>query len=627
MKKILLILLLCTGINAGATVWYISTTGNDATGSGTIAAPWRTLVKATTTVTTPGDIIHVYPGTYLEATRCNLAAGVSLKGDGPTSIIQGNFNTAFTEILWLESATEGTAGNQTIHDLTFDGRSQTTDWGVRINARTNVEVYNCTFKDFQSQGLMVWGRTDANFQAAPTVYATGNKVHDCIFTNTSAADFIYGRGALHVAGQDGMLIYNNTMTQNTRPAGQDGYLIKMVDFNNGVKIYNNTITKSPYPYATPSYATNYWDFAIEIGDIEGGEIYNNTIQGSIDANRIVKGAYPYGLYIHGNTIGFNSLPTYEQFGCVLEYGVEDAIIDSNTFKNVGQVVMFTPRENSIISNCRFTRNLCYSLGRVGGWPEGIIQMQTGGGVNWYTLSDFKVQNNTFICATGGNGMGYGLSISNSQSITNLRYENNVLQGISGNTIIANTATPINTVNERNNCYFNNASNSPLWLSGSPTNYTSSGNITSNPNLNGSYQPTGAPLVDAGIITGLPYNGAAPDIGFFETGGAPGNLPPTANAGTNQALPAGTTSATLTGSGSDADGTVTGYSWVKLSGPSCTITTPENAATSVTGLTAGTYIFQLTTTDNNGATGTDTVTITVAAAGGAVEIKYYRKLNF
>lgn len=71
--------------------------------------------------------------------------------------------------------------------------------------------------------------------------------------------------------------------------------------------------------------------------------------------------------------------------------------------------------------------------------------------------------------------------------------------------------------------------------------------------------------------------------------------------------------TLTGSGTDTDGTIIAYQWRKVSGPATGIITSPNAAvTTVTGLTSGIYLFELTVTDNAGATGTDTVQITVLA---------------
>ena len=72
--------------------------------------------------------------------------------------------------------------------------------------------------------------------------------------------------------------------------------------------------------------------------------------------------------------------------------------------------------------------------------------------------------------------------------------------------------------------------------------------------------------------------------------------------------------TLSGSGSDADGTIAAYSWTKISGPSgSAIVNPATAATDITGLVQGVYQFQLQVTDNNGATATDVISITVNAA--------------
>ena len=97
--------------------------------------------------------------------------------------------------------------------------------------------------------------------------------------------------------------------------------------------------------------------------------------------------------------------------------------------------------------------------------------------------------------------------------------------------------------------------------------------------------------------------------------AAANVPPVANAGPNQVVTMPVTNVSLDGSGSsDVDGTITAYSWVQLSGNGgATIVGASQAQATLTGLTAGTYVFQLTVTDNAGATGVATVTITVNPA--------------
>ena len=93
-----------------------------------------------------------------------------------------------------------------------------------------------------------------------------------------------------------------------------------------------------------------------------------------------------------------------------------------------------------------------------------------------------------------------------------------------------------------------------------------------------------------------------------------NQPPTANAGNNITMTLPTNSATLNGSGTDADGTIASYGWTRVSGPTTfTLGTAGAATTTLTNLIAGTYVFRLTVTDDDGATGTDDVTVTVSAA--------------
>src|SRR5678809_23002 len=90
--------------------------------------------------------------------------------------------------------------------------------------------------------------------------------------------------------------------------------------------------------------------------------------------------------------------------------------------------------------------------------------------------------------------------------------------------------------------------------------------------------------------------------------------PTANAGTDRSITLPTNTASLFGTGTDADGTISSYKWTKSSGPSSgSITNSTSATTSLTGLVQGTYQFQLKVTDNNGATATDIIQITVSAA--------------
>jgi len=99
--------------------------------------------------------------------------------------------------------------------------------------------------------------------------------------------------------------------------------------------------------------------------------------------------------------------------------------------------------------------------------------------------------------------------------------------------------------------------------------------------------------------------------------APPHVPPVAVPGPDQNVNLPASSVTLDGSGSyDLDGTIVGYEWVQISGlGGVTITNSSAAKAGLVGLQAGTYVFQLTVTDNFGATGSAQVTVTVTGSSG------------
>ncbi|MBC7849309.1 MAG: T9SS type A sorting domain-containing protein [Chitinophagaceae bacterium] len=99
-----------------------------------------------------------------------------------------------------------------------------------------------------------------------------------------------------------------------------------------------------------------------------------------------------------------------------------------------------------------------------------------------------------------------------------------------------------------------------------------------------------------------------------TGGTPpaGTYAPIAKAGPNFSITLPTNNISLNGYSSyDPDGQIVGFNWSKISGPTqFSINSASAASTTITNLAQGTYWFKLTVTDNSGATGGDTVVVTV-----------------
>ena len=93
---------------------------------------------------------------------------------------------------------------------------------------------------------------------------------------------------------------------------------------------------------------------------------------------------------------------------------------------------------------------------------------------------------------------------------------------------------------------------------------------------------------------------------------PSNVAPTANAGVDMTVDENTT-VTLSGTGTDSDGSVISYSWKQVSGTTATIVNSSNATASFIAPDIDSnevLIFELSITDNKGATATDKVEILV-----------------
>jgi nicotinamide mononucleotide transporter len=465
----LLLVLFCQCCFAGT--YYISPKGNDKTGNGSIGNPWRSLSQATTAVTKAGDIIHVLAGTYTEILKSQLAVGVSIEGEGAASVIQSTLVDQFMAIISATSP-EGTNGNQHISNIKLDGNKRSTSWGIEIRGRSNFSVYDCTIVDFEETGVFWGGRSD-NINEAPAIYATGNSFYNNTVINCAKYDG-FGRGCLAIGGQDGMQVYNNNISQTGRPKGTNGWPIKACNdgFLKGCKIYNNKLTKQ-------AYDGTGWDFAIELFDVSGLEIYNNTIVGAVDLNRQSKGSYPYSVYIHDNIIGPATLQAKMETGIILEYSTETAIISNNQLKNLGTPIFFSCRSLSNVTDVTIKNNVCENIGVADGSHQGYaIRFVSDGSDNHY-IANLVIDSNTFI----GNAKEqpyWGIGINGAAKAVNIKITNNSLKNFSAGAIVANPASSIDTLIIKNNVLSGNGNaNAASFTNGVPQNLIVKENIESN----------------------------------------------------------------------------------------------------------------------------------------------------
>jgi Disaggregatase related repeat len=100
--------------------------------------------------------------------------------------------------------------------------------------------------------------------------------------------------------------------------------------------------------------------------------------------------------------------------------------------------------------------------------------------------------------------------------------------------------------------------------------------------------------------------------------------PVVNAGEDQTLKLPVDSVILSGSATIEGGKITAYLWSEISGPSTpAIKSSGSAVTTVKGLVAGSYVFQLMALDSSGETGVDMVSITVNPNSFQLKYLYLR----
>lgn len=92
------------------------------------------------------------------------------------------------------------------------------------------------------------------------------------------------------------------------------------------------------------------------------------------------------------------------------------------------------------------------------------------------------------------------------------------------------------------------------------------------------------------------------------------LPPTSNAGGPYNITSPLTTATLVGTGTPGTGaTSVTYLWSQLTGSASTIGTPTSATTNLSGLSTGSYTYNLKVTDNLGAIANSTASVVVSSS--------------
>jgi len=444
MREIFKVILFAITISANATTYYIGPSGSDQNGEGTRNKPWATLYYSCMKVTSAGDIIHIYPGTYIETKACKVSSGVSIEGEGINTVIKshydGKLSDNFDALIQLISESV-TNGNQQVSNLKIDGDNMTGDKAIAVFNRSNISINHCTIIDFDIQGIRFGG----GLQSGNSVF--NNIIRNCAgVTNDQHA-------CLSISDNTGMRIYNNTITQTSRPNGRNGTCVESWKGLKDFKFYNNTISAIPYTEGN-------WSFAFEFWLTEGGiEIFNNRISGCIDFGKdVYKGDYKYGLDFHHNVVGYDILKNTYTDGIQLEQTIESVIIRNNLFKNLERPIYFCQYNYSddYVKDIYIYGNLIIGVGRDGAKAGTGIYFESGP-IPPRFETNINIWNNTIV----GNNTCHpknGIYLPTNHEVSNISIKNNIIAGFLNAPVLASEKTTngsITNLSIENNLFYDN----------------------------------------------------------------------------------------------------------------------------------------------------------------------------
>lgn len=535
--------------------YYVSTTGSDTTGDGSISSPWASLYKACKSVTTSGKTIHINAGTYTEPQSCNLAVGVNIEGEGQdNTIINSTYSFSvlpsgdfYKGSIVLYSDGFNIPGNQSITDLTLDGgwtststNTTTATRGIFVRGRGNVTLNRISVKNFWVAGVGFYGGYPFT---QPTVRSDGNILMYSTIRNNGNGYWSYGGAyeggsGVEIYGQSNLLLHHNTI-MNTDRNDRNSDLIARLDFSTGVKIYNNEFWKTEM-----EGPNNLWNFGIETWNIQGGvEIYDNNFHGGyipIDIGGPIntKGTYDYSVKIYGNNI-VRATAVDASVGEAKAIHLEalemgDVYIYNNYIENFAQALAISDGAADVTGHKEriyFHNNTAVNCQWAQSWTMYMISISIKEGSS-STISDLHILNNTF---TGKSGKSqYGIDMFAVGNLSNIFIKNNIFYQLNNSYSLGFVNMPEtkgtspdiyytglrNNINIENNLTYLTGNNNNVSYSGTINSYTNINQIKADPLFTSTtnlHLQSASPAINTGIDVGFPYNGSAPDIGAYEYG--------------------------------------------------------------------------------------------------------------
>jgi hypothetical protein len=440
------------------------------------------------------------------------------------------------------------------------------------NLCDSIDMHNIIIQDLQGPGQQVRGNmTHFNMYNWNITYQG---------TNTLIGD----QGILYVSG-------NGSIHHNYMHGGR-GFLARVNSFSmkplqDSTLFYNNVILSTTHYGGLDIRCDNTdipWNTAPFLNPIKNVYVLNNTVGNKWNQNFVVPVVLQYQmhnnniLYCHNN-LSFAADPNVTnlpQEGILVNYNAGNGTIDTSNNRYFNGATILNYLQDTLAS-CR---------------PKAISALNGAGIPHNFLLTDFYNKIRPITPSIGaveyaGISSTVTANAGPNQTIT-LPLDSVSLTGLASTAI-------------------NSSITSYQWVQ------------VSGPTIGKLSTPNAGTTIASTLKPGIYIFGLLVKNNFNDSSAASvtinvnaQNFAPVVSAGVNQTVTLPTSTVTLTGSATDATGTIASYLWTQVSGPTATIASAATSSTNVSGLIAGVYVFQLQATDNLGLSGTATVTITVNA---------------
>jgi hypothetical protein len=400
-----------------------------------------------------------------------------------------------------------------LKNFAIDGDGKRLHGGIYVHYRTHVNIESVKVQYTNFTAIWLWDMKDGGLKSVSTL-------------NCSWGSNAYQVGAINVGNLERVefdqLDINEGVGYGIKAIGPGGYN-QFKQFT----IHDSRISVNPTGVwnggSAPNMAIELWQ-----SSLVGCQIYNNYIDNTLS---LVNSNGPAATGVQSVRV-YNNVFDMETrskgAGYAIELSIHDAEIDHNFFMKGTQGIA---NWDNAMSNWNIHHNFFYGI--QGAYPGECVRSQRSG------LHNVKFYNNTVEFS--GNKTANVVGVYGGKS-SNVDLKNN---------LIINSNSGYNYYPNQLIHYENGATISNLQVGSNLLNNLPLGglvgsilsNLLSDPRITRSgvrptpyYVPAAnSPLIDGGVNVGLPYAGARPDIGAYESG-MPTTPPPAAPPANNPTTP-------------------------------------------------------------------------------------------